>query len=384
LQTRIATMLGIDFPLFAFSHCRDVVAAVSKAGGFGVFGAAGCSPAELETELRWIDAHIDGRPYGVDLLIPENLAIRTAPGTTARDAAAQIPQQHRQFVADLLRRYDIDPDRPIATSTLSNADRPVPFQRDTGELLMEVAFRHPIRLIANALGVPPQSMLERARAHGIPCAALVGAKQHAVRQVQAGVDIIVAQGTEAGGHCGEVSTMVLIPEVVRALRAMGSDRPVLAAGGIMTGRQMAAGMAMGAAGAWTGSVWLATAEAETSEVFREKMVAARSRDTLRSRSRTGKPARQLRSAWTEAWDAPDSPGTLPMPLQSLLAGPAMKRIDAAVAAGNDKARALVNYYVGQGVGLVEEVRSCRSVVQDFMTEFAEALEDLQALSGGMS
>jgi NAD(P)H-dependent flavin oxidoreductase YrpB (nitropropane dioxygenase family) len=263
------------------------------------------------------------------------------------------------------------------------AATPQPFDATRALELLEVSFRHPVRLIANALGVPPPSMLQRARAHGIPCAALVGAKEHAVRQAQAGVDIIVAQGTEAGGHCGEVSTMVLIPEVVRALRGMRSDCPVLAAGGIMTGRQMAAGMAMGAAGAWTGSVWLATAEAETSEAFRDKMKAARSRDTLRSRCRTGKPARQLRSAWTDAWDAPDSPGTLPMPLQSLLSGPAMKRIDAAVAAGNDKARALVNYYVGQGVGLVDEVRSCRAVVQDFMTEFAEALEDLQALAGEM-
>ena len=378
MNTPLCTRLNIDFPLFAFSHCRDVVVAVGKAGGFGVFGAAGFAPDELESELRWIDSHIDGRPYGVDLLIPENLAIRTAPGATARDVAAQIPEQHRQFVSDLLCRFDIDPTRPIGRT--SN-DAPVPFQRDTAEHLMDVAFRHPIRLIANALGVPPESMLHRARAHGIPCAALVGAKEHAVRQVQAGVDIIVAQGTEAGGHCGEVSTMVLIPEVVRALRSMGSGIPVLAAGGIMTGRQMAAGMAMGAAGAWTGSVWLATTEAETSETFREKMVAARSRDTVRSRCRTGKPARQLRSAWTEAWDSADSPGTLPMPLQSLLAGPAMRRIDAAVAAGNDKARALVNYYVGQGVGLVQDVRSCRAVVASFMSEFADALEDMQALAG---
>ncbi len=378
MNTPLCTRLNIDFPLFAFSHCRDVVVAVSKAGGFGVFGAAGFAPDELETELRWIDSHIDGRPYGVDLLIPENLAIRTAPGATARDVAAQIPEQHRQFVSDLLRRFDIDPTRPIGGTS---SDAPVPFQRDTGERLMEIAFGHPIRLIANALGVPPETMLHRARAHGIPCAALVGAKQHAVRQVQAGVDIIVAQGTEAGGHCGEVSTMVLVPEVVGALRTMGSGIPVLAAGGIMTGRQMAAGMAMGAAGAWTGSVWLATTEAETSETFREKMVAARSRDTVRSRCRTGKPARQLRSAWTEAWDAPDSPGPLPMPLQSLLAGPAMRRIDASVAAGNDKARALVNYYVGQGVGLVEDVRSCRAVVASFMSEFADALEDMQALAG---
>jgi NAD(P)H-dependent flavin oxidoreductase YrpB (nitropropane dioxygenase family) len=245
---------------------------------------------------------------------------------------------------------------------------------------MDVAFRHPIRLIVNALGVPPASMLERARTAGILCAALVGAREHAVRQVAAGVDIIVAQGTEAGGHCGEVSTMVLVPEVLRAVQGKA---PVLAAGGIMTGRQMAGCMAMGAAGVWTGSVWLATTEAETSPVFREKMVAARSRDTVRSRGRTGKPARQLRSAWTEAWEGPDSPCTLPMPLQGILSEPAMARVNRAAEAGSEPARALVSYFVGQGVGLVDGIPSCRQVVAAFMTEFAEALDDMQRLSAAL-
>jgi NAD(P)H-dependent flavin oxidoreductase YrpB (nitropropane dioxygenase family) len=222
-------------------------------------------------------------------------------------------------------------------------------------------------------------MLERARHFNVPCAALVGAREHAVRQVAAGVDIIVAQGTEAGGHCGEVSTMVLVPEV---LRAVDGKVPVLAAGGIMTGRQMAGCMAMGAAGVWTGSVWLATTESETSPVFREKMVTARSRDTVRSRGRTGKPARQLRSAWTDAWEGADSPGTLPMPLQGLISEPAMARVNRAAEAGNEKARELVTYFVGQGVGLVNGIPSCRQVVADFMNEFAEALDDMRRLSEG--
>ncbi len=378
MNTRLCRMLGIGFPLLAFSHCRDVVAAVSKAGGFGVFGAASMTPEELETALRWIDAQVDGRPYGVDLLIPENLAIRTEGEAGSATLLAQIPPQHRAFVQDLLRRHGIDPDGPVGDRHRGHPDRPAPYQRESGERLMEVAFRHPIRLIANALGVPPASMLERARAAGIPCAALVGAREHAERQVEAGVDILVAQGGEAGGHCGEVSTMVLVPEVLRVAR----NTPVLAAGGIMTGRQMAGCMAMGAAGVWTGSVWLATAEAETSPVFRDKMVAARSRDTVRSRGRTGKPARQLRSAWTEAWEGPDSPGTLPMPLQGLVSEPAMARINQAAEGGNASARALVSYFVGQGVGLVEGVQSCRSVVEGFMQEFAEALEDMQALAAG--
>ncbi len=377
MNTALCRMLAIEFPLLAFSHCRDVVAAVSKSGGFGVFGAAGYTPEQLETELAWIDAHVDGKPYGVDLLIPENLSVRTKAGATQADLAGQVPPVHRAFVQDLLRRHDVDPISGYYQR--EDPNRPVSYQADTGEHLMDVAFRHPIRLIANALGVPPASMLERARRHGIPCAALVGAREHAVRQVAAGVDIIVAQGGEAGGHCGEVSTLVVVPEVLRAVQGRV---PVLAAGGIMTGRQMAACMAMGAAGAWTGSVWLATTEAETSPVFREKMVAARSRDTVRSRGRTGKPARQLRSAWTDAWEGPDSPGTLPMPLQGLISEPAMARVNKAAEGGNAKARELVSYFVGQGVGLVEDIPNCRQVVAGFMTEFAEALDDMARLAEG--
>lgn len=380
MNSPLCATLGIGFPLFAFSHCRDVVAAVSKAGGFGVFGAGSSSPEELEIELRWIDQHVDGRPYGVDLLIPENLSIRTEAGSSNRDLMARIPNSHQAFVRDLLARHGVDPDRALAMQNRLDPDAPPPYQAGTAERLMDVAFAHPIRLVANALGVPPRSMLDRARKHGIPCAALVGAREHAVRQVEAGIDILVAQGGEAGGHCGEVSTLVLIPEVLRAIKGL-RPVPVLAAGGIMTGRQMAACMAMGAAGAWTGSVWLATQEAETSPIFREKMVAARSRDTVRSRGRTGKPARQLRSAWTDAWEGPDTPAPLPMPLQGLLSEPAMRRVTQAAEAGNTEARALVSYFVGQGVGLVEDVRSARTVVQDFMTEFADALDDMRSLTG---
>jgi NAD(P)H-dependent flavin oxidoreductase YrpB (nitropropane dioxygenase family) len=217
------------------------------------------------------------------------------------------------------------------------------------------------------------------KTRGVPVAALVGAKEHALRQVAAGVDILVVQGTEAGGHCGEVSTMVLVPEVIKAIKPI-RDVPVLAAGGIMTGRQMAACMAMGAAGVWTGSVWLATVESETSEIFREKMIAASSRDAVRSKGRTGKPARQLRSVWTDAWDRSEgSPGALPMPLQSIISRDAFNSIDRAAAAGNPKARDLVSYFVGQGVGLIDSVKSAGAVVQEFKEDFIEAIEHMNAL-----
>lgn len=376
MNNAVCRLTGAEFPLFAFSHCRDVVVAVSKAGGFGVLGAAAFSPEQLDVELDWIDAHIDGRPYGVDVLVPETVDPRVAAMTDPASRAAGISAEHRAFTADLLNSHGIEAAADQVVTAHRHGITP-----ESGAAQMEVAFRHPIRLIANALGIAPPAMIEQGKARGIPVAALVGAREHALRQAEAGVDIIVAQGGEAGGHCGEVSTLVLIPEVVRALTSAGYATPVLAAGGIMTGAQMAAMMATGAQGAWTGSVWLATPEAETSPIFREAMIAARSRDTVRSRSRTGKPARQLRSAWHAAWDGPDSPGALPMPLMGMVSEPAFARIERAAAAGNAEARGLVSYFVGQGVGLVEQERSARAVVQDFREEFAAAISVLVDLLG---
>jgi NAD(P)H-dependent flavin oxidoreductase YrpB (nitropropane dioxygenase family) len=374
MKSPVCEMLGIEFPLFAFSHCRDVVAAVSRAGGFGVLGATAHSPDTIEQELKWIDDHTDGKPYGVDVLIPEKMSTTGEKNVTWKSLEARVPEAHREFTKKLLKKYDIELAAPPVADNQAQ-----PFDPQWAIEMLEVSFRHPIKLIANALGVPPKEMIEMGKAHGVPVAALVGAKEHALRQVAAGVDILVVQGTEAGGHCGEVSTLVLVPEVIKAIKQV-RDVPVLAAGGIMTGRQMAACMAMGAAGAWTGSVWLATAESETSEIFREKMIAASSRDAVRSKGRTGKPARQLRSVWTDAWDrAPDSPGALPMPLQSIISRDAFHAIDRAAASGNAKARDLVSYFVGQGVGLIDSVKSAGSVVQEFKEDFLDAVEHMNAL-----
>jgi NAD(P)H-dependent flavin oxidoreductase YrpB (nitropropane dioxygenase family) len=374
MKSPVCEILGVEFPLFAFSHCRDVVAAVSRAGGFGVLGATTHSPETIEQELKWIDDHVDGKPYGLDVLIPENTSTAGETDVTWQSLERRIPPEHRGFTQNLLAKYGVE-----FKATPVPPDTPQPFDTTRALEVLEASFRHPIRLIANALGVPPKAMIEMGRKHGVPVAALVGAKEHALRQVAAGVDILVVQGTEAGGHCGEVSTMVLVPEVIKAIKPV-RDVPVLAAGGIMTGRQMAACMAMGAAGVWTGSVWLATTESETSEIFREKMIAASSRDAVRSRGRTGKPARQLRSVWTDAWDrGPESPGALPMPLQSVISRDAFRAIDHAAAAGNAKARDLVSYFVGQGVGLIDSVKSATAVVQEFKEDFAEAVEHMNAL-----
>ncbi len=375
MANAFAARLGIEFPLYAFSHCRDVVAAVSKAGGFGVLGATAYDPEQLEVELAWIDAHVDGKPYGVDVLIPENLAVGSEAGLTVGKLAERVPQAHRDFTDNLLKAHGVEPAGMLARR---GDNAPPPYWPAEAMQLLEVAFRHPIKMAVNALGAPPPEMIAMGRKHNVPIGALAGAKEHALRLAERGCDVIIAQGGEAGGHCGEVATMVLIPEVVRALKAANYNIPVLAAGGIMTGEQMAGCMAMGAAGAWTGSVWLATTESECSQIFREKMVEAKSRDTVRSRARTGKPSRQLKSAWTEAWEGPDSPGALPMPIQPLISEPAIRHATKAAEGGNSEARKLVTYFVGQGVGMIDGITSSRSVVQDFMRDYADAVERLNA------
>jgi NAD(P)H-dependent flavin oxidoreductase YrpB (nitropropane dioxygenase family) len=369
VKPAICAQFDIDFPLFAFSHCRDVVAAVTNAGGFGVLGGTAYTPEQLDQELAWIDDQVRGKSYGVDLIVPAKYEGKGEELSDA-DLAERIPQGHRDFVTRLLAEHGVEPEqRPrLGGASLSGS---------AGRKLLEVAMSHPIRLIANALGVPPDYMIEAGKEHGVPVAALVGAKEHAVKQVAAGVDLIVAQGTEAGGHCGEVTTMVLVPEVIEAIEEAGSTVPVLAAGGIVTGRQMAAAVAMGAAGAWTGSVWLTTEEAETAPHTVQKFLAASSRDTVRSAGRTGKPARQLVSDWTDAW-LPHEGGErpLPLPLQSMLCEPVMRRLDVLAAQGHPGAQSLATYFVGQGVGLMNKVKPAREVVREFIEDYLAATERL--------
>jgi NAD(P)H-dependent flavin oxidoreductase YrpB (nitropropane dioxygenase family) len=372
MKSKICEMLGIEFPLLAFSHCRDVVAAVSKAGGMGVFGAVNLPPERLKEELTWIDDHVDGMPYGIDLIVPNKFEGKGEEVSTEQILNA-IPQGHRDFTKGILNDYDIDTDGLEDLKEGAKQFR-MNLSDEGAATSLEVAFEHPIKLVANALGVPPKVMLDMGKKHGVAVAALVGAKEHAIKQVEAGVDILIASGGEAGGHCGDVSTMVLIPEVYRATQPI-RDVPILAAGGITTGSQMAAAMSMGASGAWCGSVWLTTSEAETNPVVKEKMLAASSRDTVRSKSRTGKNSRQLRSPWTDAWEN-KGPEPLPMPLQSLVSEPALKKIDKLSQSGHEGAKELATYWVGQGVGLMNQSMSSGAVVQNFKEEFIEAYERL--------
>jgi len=378
MKTPVCEMLGVDVPILAFTHCRDVVAAVTKAGGFGVLGAAAHTPEQLDVDLQWIRDEVGDKPFGVDIIVPAKYEGSSEGGKSLGDLTEMIPQGHRDFVEDMMERYAVPP-LPKEDSERSGVpvDSEPPMTYAQAVPLMDVAFSHPIKLIVNALGPPPPDMIERAHTNGVLVGALAGKKAHAVRHVAAGVDIIIAQGHEAGGHTGDIGTMVLVPEIVDAV----APTPVLAACGIGSGRQVAASIALGAQGVWCGSVWLTTLEAETHPVVKDKFLAATSSDTLRSRSRTGKPARQLRSAWTDEWEGESSPGTLPMPLQPMLVAHASRQVDrAAMNPENKGAVELSNYFVGQIVGSMNESISATRVVEDMITEYLDVIERFEELN----
>ena len=373
MKNSVTETFNIDVPIFAFSHCRDVVAAVSKAGGFGVLGAVGHSPDALEIDLKWIEDEVGEHPYGVDLIVTAKYEGSDEGGLTVHKIADMIPDVHHEYVTQILEKYDV----PELAETNSGQfsmknDGAAPMSAGTAGPQLEIALAHNPSLVVNALGPPPQFMIDRVKEAGRKVGALAGKAQHAERHVNAGVDLIIAQGYEAGGHTGEIGSMVLIPEIVDAV----GDVPVLGAGGIGRGRQMAAAMALGAQGVWCGSVWLTTEEAETHPVVKEKMLQATSSDTIRSRSRTGKPARQLKSAWTDEWENPETPMPLGMPLQPVLINDAIARINRAAHKSGSGAEKLANYFVGQIVGSMNKTKPTAQVVYEMMEEFIEATESI--------
>jgi NAD(P)H-dependent flavin oxidoreductase YrpB (nitropropane dioxygenase family) len=367
MRTALTEMFGIEHPIVGFNRSPGVVAAVTNAGGFGVLAGSAYRPEELDAQLTWIEEQVGGRPYGVDLIVPGKFAGSDSDDLIA-GLRAQIPPEHFAYVRDLLDRYGVPP-----LEHVEDRDEIAAAINPSGAMaLLEVAFRHRIALIANALGTPPPELVERSRAAGVVVASLVGQAKHAHRQLEAGVDVLIAQGTEAGGHTGSIATMVLTPEIVD----IAGDRPVLAAGGIADGRQMAAALALGAAGVWCGSVWLSSAEDVAVQAVKTKFLAATSGDTLRSRTRTGKPARQLRTAWHDEWEKPGSPATLPMPLQSMLVNEAWQRIDAAAQAGHEGALELESFFVGQVVGSFRGIRPAGEITRQMAADCAKRIAEL--------
>jgi len=370
MRTAFTDLVGVPHAIAGFNRSPGVVAAVTNAGGLGVLAASAYTPEELDAQLTWIEDQVGGQPYGVDLLVPEKF-VPGDPDDLIASLRAQIPQEHLAFVRGLLDRYGI----PEAAALEDNSPIVAGLNPGGAEALLDVAFSHRIALVASALGTPPPSLVARGQAAGVVVAALVGQAKHAQRQIEAGVDLLIAQGTEAGGHTGTIATMVLTPEIVD----IAGGRPVLAAGGIASGRQMAAALALGAAGVWCGSVWLASAEDVAIQAIKDKFLRAASTDTLRSPTRTGKPARQLRSAWHDEWDRPGAPGPLPMPLQPMLVDAAWQRIDQAAAGGHEGALRLESFYIGQVVGSIQHIRPAAEITRQIVADCQQRIAELAGL-----
>ncbi|HEY3980521.1 MAG TPA: nitronate monooxygenase [Streptosporangiaceae bacterium] len=371
MRTALTELLGVQHPIVGFNRSPGVVAAVTNAGGFGVLAASGYTPEELDAQLTWIESQVDGKPYGIDLLVPGKFADGD-PDNLVASLRAQIPAEHLAFVSDLLARYGIPESPPLR----GEVDEITASLNPAGALArLDAAFSHRISLIANALGTPPPDLVTRAKAAGVVVAALVGQASHAVRQLDAGVDLLIAQGTEAGGHTGTIATMVLTPEIVD----MAGGHPVLAAGGIASGAQMAAALALGAAGVWCGSVWLSSEEDVAVQAVKDKFLAAASTETVRSRTRTGKPARQLRSAWHDAWEAAGSPAPLALPLQPMLVNEAWHRIDKAAQAGHPGAIELESFFIGQVVGSFRAVRPAGEITRQLAADCERRIAELARL-----
>jgi NAD(P)H-dependent flavin oxidoreductase YrpB (nitropropane dioxygenase family) len=374
MRTEICDRLGIEFPIFAFSHCRDVVAAVTNAGGLGVLGAVAFAPEQLETELAWLDEHVGDRPYGVDIVIPskyEGMGIEDmSPDELETELKKHVPQEHRDFAAKVLADHGV-PDLPPE----AQHHELLGWTAITAGPQVEVILRHDkAKLVANALGTPPEDVVAQIQSTGRMVGALCGSVRHALKHKAAGLDFVVCQGTEGGGHCGEVSSLVLWPQVIDAV----GDLPVLAAGGIGNGRQVASAMAMGAAGVWTGSLWLTVEEADVPPAQMQTYLDASSHDTVRSRAFTGKPCRMLRNDWTDAWEAEDTPDPLPMPLQMMVALDAVTRGYHYPEAAKD-----VNFNpVGQVVGQLDRIERSAQVIQRLVEEYLDACDRLERLNSG--
>jgi NAD(P)H-dependent flavin oxidoreductase YrpB (nitropropane dioxygenase family) len=363
MKTQIANRLGIELPIFAFSHCRDVVAAVTKAGGMGVLGAAWMTAEELEVSIDWIRKKVDGKPFGVDLVFPGTHGEEKTP----EQYLQQIPRGHIDFVKKMLDQAGLE--------DISEADRAEFMAEYANKMAMtnkksrrqlEISLDKSVNLIVGALGVTPSWVVEAAHARNIPVGALVGSAKHAATQKQAGVDLMVAQGTEAGGSVGSIASMVLWPQVVQAADGV----PVLAAGGISRGSQLLAAFAMGCQGVWLGSLWLGTAESDLTIEMREKLFQANSEDAQISTALTGKQGRMLRTRYVEAWTAHDAPKPLDWPMQSILGGYPFRRAE--------RAHRLDywTYSVGQVVGEMKGHTTVKGEIERMLNEYVEALENL--------
>lgn len=361
ISTPVCGWFGLAHPVFAFAHSVPVAAAVSRCGGLGTYGATRRTPQEIRDELAALRRLAPDAPIGVNLVLPPGMPEDDDPQVLER----ALPERHKAFVAGLYAKYDVPPPRRRGMRTRFLRSNEV------ARAQMQAVLESDVDLVACGIGAPAD-FVERCKRGGKRIVALCGSVRHARRAIDAGADLLVAQGHDSAAHTGPIGTFSLVPEVVEAAGTV----PVLAAGGVMTGRHVAASLALGAQGAWTGSIWLATEEYAIHPVLLDKLIAAGSEDTVITRAESGKTFRQLRSAWSDEWAAPDAPRPLAMPLQDVLVGDLLGAID-------DHAVApLMHYAVGQGVAWIRERRTVAEVYATLVDDTRAALAAMHALTGG--
>jgi len=355
--TPLCRQLGIDLPIFGFAHDIATVAAITNAGGIGIYGATRRFPHEIRDELAEIRRLVGDRPFGVDLVLPEGM-----PEYNSRDEIERhVPEGHKAFVQSIVDRYDVpEPSGPGARTRFIRS-------KEIEDEQLEAVMASEVDLFACGIGAP-RPAVERAQELGKTTAALIGSPRHVRRAVDSGVDFIVAQGAEAGAHTGPIGTFTLVPQIVDAV----GDIPVLAAGGVATGRHVAAALAMGAQGVWTGTIWLTTTEhaAHMQPQLVDKLLAATSADTVITRSESGKTFRQIRSAWSDEWAADGAPEPLKMPYQDVLVGDLLGAID------EHGVEPLLHSGAGQGIGYASELRPVAEVILNLMAETEAAVDGL--------
>ena len=362
LRTPVAERLGIEHPIFGFAHDIATVAAITNAGGIGVYGATRRFPAEIADELAQIRALVGDKPFGVDLVLPDGMPEHNSRAEIER----HIPPEHTQFVEGLIEKYEVpEPSGPgMRTRFIRSTEIEVE--------QLEAVMASDVDLFACGIGAP-RAAVEQARELGKSTAALIGSPRHVRKAVESGVDIIVAQGYDAGAHTGPIGTFTLIPQIVDAVaEATGGSVPVLAAGGVATGRHIAAALAMGADGVWMGTTWLTTTEhvAHLHPKLVPKLLAATSADTVITRSESGKTFRQIRSAWSDEWEAADAPAPLKMPYQDVLVGDLLGAID------EHGVEPLLHSGAGQGIGYASDIRPVAEVMADLVAEARSTVERL--------
>ena len=357
LWSPVCDQLGIEYPIFGFAHDVATVAAISKAGGYGVYGATRRFPQEIEAELADIKIRVGDAPFGVDLVLPPGM-----PEHNSRAAIeAEIPPEHKAFVDGLIERYNVPPatEPGMRTRFIRSAE--------IEEEQIRTVLDSEVNMFACGIGAPGP-VIREAKARDKITLALIGSPHHVPRALAAGVDMIVAQGYDAGAHTGPIGTYSLVPQIVDA----AGEVPVLVAGGVATGRHIAAALAMGAQGVWMGTAWLLSEEHQghMHPVNTEKLIAAGSGDTVITRSESGKTFRQVRTAWSQEWEAADAPEPLKMPYQDVLVGDLLGAIE------EHDIEPLIHSGAGQSVGYFNEVKPVDTIMQKLVSEATDTLNQM--------